>query len=96
MTDRAPGLRYGEGHVSVAARQASTGVTLANGVRNRRWLCGPPGDIVANRKSLEAKYPSRQHVMIAWALGTPRDLMLEQLPRFAKEVRPVFTSTAAA
>jgi hypothetical protein len=34
--------------------------------------------------------------MIAWALGTPRDLMLEQLPRFAKEVMPVFTSTAAA
>jgi hypothetical protein len=65
-------------------------------VRNRRWLCGPPGDIVANRKSLEAKYPGLPHVMIAWALGTPRDLMLEQLPRFAKEVMPVFTSTAAA
>jgi len=65
-------------------------------VRNRRWLCGPPGDIVANRKSLEAKYPGLQHVMIAWAVGTPRDLMLEQLPRLAKEVMPVFTSSAPA
>ena len=34
--------------------------------------------------------------MIAWALGTPRDLMLEQLTRFAKEVMPAFPSTATA
>ena len=92
-------LRYSEEHVSaVAARQAQspTGATLENGVRNRSWLCGPPGDVVAYLKSLEAKYPGLQHVMIAWALGTPRDLMLEQLTRFAKEVMPAFTSTAAA
>lgn len=31
--------------------------------------------------------------MIAWALDTPRDLMLEQLTGFAKEVLPAFTST---
>jgi len=29
-------------------------------------------------------------VMIAWALGTPRELMLEQLARFAVEVMPAF------
>ena len=28
--------------------------------------------------------------MIAWALGTPRELMLEQLTRFAREVIPAF------
>jgi hypothetical protein len=28
--------------------------------------------------------------MIAWALGTPRDLMIEQLTRFAREVMPAF------
>jgi hypothetical protein len=28
--------------------------------------------------------------MIAWALGTPRELMLEQLTRFAREVMPAF------
>jgi hypothetical protein len=28
--------------------------------------------------------------MIAWALGTPRALMIEQLERFAREVMPAF------
>jgi alkanesulfonate monooxygenase SsuD/methylene tetrahydromethanopterin reductase-like flavin-dependent oxidoreductase (luciferase family) len=86
-------LRYSEEHVSaVAARQAQspTAATLENGVKNRSWLCGPPGDVVAYLKSLEAKYPGLEHVMIAWALGTPRDLMIEQLTRFAKEVMPAF------
>jgi alkanesulfonate monooxygenase SsuD/methylene tetrahydromethanopterin reductase-like flavin-dependent oxidoreductase (luciferase family) len=91
-------LRYSEEHVSaVAARQAQspTGATLENGVGNRSWLCGPPAHVIAYLKSLEAKYPGLEHVMIAWALGTPRDLMLEQLTRFAKEVMPAFPSTAA-
>jgi alkanesulfonate monooxygenase SsuD/methylene tetrahydromethanopterin reductase-like flavin-dependent oxidoreductase (luciferase family) len=86
-------LRYSEEHVSaVAARQAQspTGATLENGVRNRSWLCGPPADVVAYLRSLEAKYPGLEHVMIAWALGTPRELMLEQLTRFAREVMPAF------
>jgi alkanesulfonate monooxygenase SsuD/methylene tetrahydromethanopterin reductase-like flavin-dependent oxidoreductase (luciferase family) len=86
-------LRYSEEHVTaVAARQAQspTGATLDNGVRNRSWLCGPPADIVAYLKELEARYPGLEHVMIAWALGTPRELMLEQLTRFACEVIPAF------
>jgi len=86
-------LRYSEEHVSaVAARQAQspTGATLENGVRNRSWLCGPPADIVAYLKSLETKYPGLEHVMIAWALGTPRELMLDQLARFSNEVMPAF------
>ena len=29
--------------------------------------------------------------MIAWTLGTPRDLMIEQLTRFAREVMPAFS-----
>jgi hypothetical protein len=28
--------------------------------------------------------------MIGWAIGTPRDLMVEQLARFAREVMPAF------
>jgi alkanesulfonate monooxygenase SsuD/methylene tetrahydromethanopterin reductase-like flavin-dependent oxidoreductase (luciferase family) len=86
-------LRYGEEHVAaVAARRAQSAATasLENGVRNRAWLCGPSADIVAYLKTLEARYPGLDHVMIAWALGTPRDLMLEQLTRFAHEVMPAF------
>jgi hypothetical protein len=86
-------LRYSEELVSaVAARQAQspTAASLENGVRNRTWLCGPPGDIVAYLKEVERRYPGLEHVMIGWALGTPRDLMIEQLTRFAREVMPAF------
>jgi alkanesulfonate monooxygenase SsuD/methylene tetrahydromethanopterin reductase-like flavin-dependent oxidoreductase (luciferase family) len=87
-------LRYSEEHVkAVAARQAQspTGASLETGVRNRSWLCGPPADIVAYLKEVETRYPGLEHVMIAWALGTPRALMIEQLTRFAREVMPAFT-----
>ena len=86
-------LRYSEEHVkAVAARQAqsATAATLENGVRNRSWLCGPSKDIVAYLKDVEARYPGLDHVMIAWALSTPRDLMIQQLTQFAREVMPAF------
>jgi alkanesulfonate monooxygenase SsuD/methylene tetrahydromethanopterin reductase-like flavin-dependent oxidoreductase (luciferase family) len=86
-------LRYSEEHVkAVAARQAqsATSATLENGVRNRSWLCGPSKDIVAYLKEVEARYPGLDHVMIAWALSTPRELMIQQLTQFAEEVMPAF------
>ena len=92
-------LRYSEEHVkAVAARQAQspTAATLENGVRNRSWLCGPPDDIVAYLKEVEQRYPGLEHVMIAWALGTPRELMIEQLTRFARRsCRPFVGSPTA-
>jgi alkanesulfonate monooxygenase SsuD/methylene tetrahydromethanopterin reductase-like flavin-dependent oxidoreductase (luciferase family) len=86
-------LRYSEEHVTaVAARQVQspTAATLENGARNRTWLCGPPGEIVAYLKEVEQRYPGLEHVMIAWALSTPRALMIEQLTRFSREVMPAF------
>jgi hypothetical protein len=86
-------LRYSEEHArAVAARQpqSPTSATLENGVRNRSWLCGPSTDIVAYLKELERRYPGLDHVMIGWAIGTPRALMVEQLARFAREVMPAF------
>ncbi len=88
-------LRYSEEHArAVAARQpqSPTSATLENGVRNRSWLCGPSGDIVAYLKGVERRYPGLDHVMIGWAIGTPRALMVEQLTRFAREVMPAFRS----
>jgi alkanesulfonate monooxygenase SsuD/methylene tetrahydromethanopterin reductase-like flavin-dependent oxidoreductase (luciferase family) len=88
-------LRYGEEQVvAVAARQAQapTKASLENGVKNRAWLCSPAKDMVAYLKDVEAKYPGLDHVMVAWALGTPRTLMIEQLTRFAREVMPAFIS----
>jgi alkanesulfonate monooxygenase SsuD/methylene tetrahydromethanopterin reductase-like flavin-dependent oxidoreductase (luciferase family) len=86
-------LRYSEEHVkAVAARQAQSpsAARLENGVANRSWLCGPPADVVAYLKEVEARYPGLEEIMIAWALGTPRAHMLDQLERFAQEVMPAF------
>jgi len=86
-------LRYSEEHArAVAARQpqSPTSATLENGVRNRSWLCGPSDDIVAYLKEVERRYPGLDHVMIGWAIGTPRAVMVEQLTRFAQEVMPAF------
>jgi alkanesulfonate monooxygenase SsuD/methylene tetrahydromethanopterin reductase-like flavin-dependent oxidoreductase (luciferase family) len=86
-------LRYSEEHVrAVAARQAQspTAASLENGVRNRSWLCGPPADLVAYLKEVEARYPGLEEILFAFAIGTPRALMVEQLERFAGEVMPAF------
>jgi alkanesulfonate monooxygenase SsuD/methylene tetrahydromethanopterin reductase-like flavin-dependent oxidoreductase (luciferase family) len=86
-------LRYSEEHVrAVAARQAQspTAASLENGVRNRSWLCGPAADIVAYLKEVEARYPGLEEIMLAFAIGTPRAMMVEQLGRFAREVMPAF------
>jgi asparagine synthetase B (glutamine-hydrolysing) len=86
-------LRYSEEHVrDVAARRAQSpaAASLDNGVRNRSWLCGPAGDIVAYLQEVERRYPGLDHIMIAWALGTPKAHMIEQLTRFAREVMPAF------
>jgi alkanesulfonate monooxygenase SsuD/methylene tetrahydromethanopterin reductase-like flavin-dependent oxidoreductase (luciferase family) len=86
-------LRYSEEHARAGAArqpQSPTSATLENGVRNRSWLCGPSGDIVAYLKEVEQQYPGLDHVMIGWAIGTPRALMVEQLTRFAREVMPAF------
>jgi hypothetical protein len=86
-------LRYGEELVTaVAARKAQspTAASLENGVANRAWLCGPAESIIAYLQEIERRYPGLEDVMIAWALGTPRALMIEQLTRFAREVMPAF------
>ena len=86
-------LRYSEEHVrAVAARQAQspTAASLENGVNNRSWLCGPAVDIVAYLKEVEARYPGLEEILLAFAIGTPRAMMVEQLGRFAREVIPAF------
>jgi hypothetical protein len=46
-------------------------------------------------KDVERRYPGLDHVMIGWAIGTPRDLMVEQLGHFAREVMPAFRPQGA-
>ena len=64
---------------------------IEDGVEQKAWICGPPGDFVEFLKDLESKYPGLENVILHWAEGMPRTEFMDQLRLFAKEVMPEFT-----
>ena len=72
--------------------------TIEDAVKAGGFLAGRPEDIIEQLKAVEKRYPGLDRVICATPLGTPLDVQLEDLDRFAKEVIPAFrdTRTAAA
>jgi hypothetical protein len=72
--------------------------TIEDAAKAGGFLAGRPEDIVEQLKAVEERYPGLDRVTCATPLGTPLDVQLEDLDRFAKEVIPAFrdTRTAAA
>jgi len=64
--------------------------SLRDGVQQKAWFCGPPGQVIDGIKSIEAKYPGLEDFMIHWAEGLPPEEFKHQLTRFAAEVMPAF------
>jgi alkanesulfonate monooxygenase SsuD/methylene tetrahydromethanopterin reductase-like flavin-dependent oxidoreductase (luciferase family) len=64
--------------------------TLREGVEQLAWLCGPPSLVIDKIRSIEAKYPGLDQLMIHWAEGIPPREFQEQLRWFAREVMPAF------
>ena len=63
------------------------------------FLAGRPEDIIEQLKAVEKRYSGLDRVICATPLGTPLNVQLADLDRFAKEVIPAFrddTRTAAA
>ena len=54
------------------------------------WFAGPPEELVAYLRSLEERFPGLEYVHLSNSMGTPRDVMLEQLAWLGKEVVPPF------
>ena len=63
---------------------------LRDGVQQKAWFCGPPGQVIDGIKSIEAKYPGLEDYMIHWAEGLSPAEFKEQLHWFAQEVMPAF------
>jgi alkanesulfonate monooxygenase SsuD/methylene tetrahydromethanopterin reductase-like flavin-dependent oxidoreductase (luciferase family) len=62
--------------------------TLAEGIRQKAWFCGPPKQVIDGIRSIADKYPGLDSFMIHWAEGLgPREFK-EQLRWFAKDVMP--------
>ena len=57
---------------------------------------GTPADIIDQLKAVEKRYPGIDRVICATPLGTPLDVQLEDLDRFAKEVIPAFKGSQMA
>jgi alkanesulfonate monooxygenase SsuD/methylene tetrahydromethanopterin reductase-like flavin-dependent oxidoreductase (luciferase family) len=66
--------------------------TIQDGVQQRAWLCGPPGQVIEAIRDFEARYPGLDQMMLHWAEGMPPKEFKEQLAWFARDVMPAFTS----
>ena len=60
--------------------------TIEDAVKAAGFLAGRPEDIIEALKAVEKRYPGLDRVICATPLGTPLDVQLEDLDRFAKEV----------
>jgi alkanesulfonate monooxygenase SsuD/methylene tetrahydromethanopterin reductase-like flavin-dependent oxidoreductase (luciferase family) len=70
--------------------------TIDDAVRAGAFLAGRPEDIIEQLKAVEGRYPGLDRVICATPLGTPLEVQLEDLDRFAKEVIPAFRDTKLA
>ena len=69
---------------------------IEDAVKVGGFLAGRPEDIVEQLKAVEKRYPGLDRVISATPLGTPLDVQLKDLDRFAKEVIPAFRDTKIA
>src|SRR5919198_1057556 len=60
--------------------------SLRDGVEQKAWLCGPPGQGIDGIRSIERKYPGLEDFMIHWAEGLPPEEFKDQLRLFARDV----------
>ena len=65
--------------------------TIEDAVRAGSWLCGPPEHITERLMELQDKYPGLEGVHVGCTrMGTPLEVILEQLELFGTEVMPTF------
>src|SRR5215467_4136801 len=64
--------------------------SVEDAVKAGGFLTGTPADIIEQLKAVEKRYPGVDRVVCATPLGTPLEVQLEDLDRFAKEVMPAF------
>ncbi len=65
---------------------------IEDAVKAGGFLAGTAEDIIEQLKAVEKRYPGVDRVICATPLGTPLDIQLEDLDRFAKEVMPAFSN----
>ncbi|MDA0365718.1 MAG: LLM class flavin-dependent oxidoreductase [Chloroflexi bacterium] len=75
---------------------AKAGVpTLAEACKDRSWYCGPPEGFVEYLQELGESLPGCEMVNVQASMGTPQQVMIEQLEWFAQAVMPAFKAVTA-
>jgi alkanesulfonate monooxygenase SsuD/methylene tetrahydromethanopterin reductase-like flavin-dependent oxidoreductase (luciferase family) len=69
---------------------------IEDAVKAGGFLTGTPDDIIEQLKAVEKRYPGIDRVMCSTPLGTPLEIQLEDLDRFATDVMPAFRSATVA
>ena len=65
--------------------------TMEDIVEQQAWLVGTAEQVTEKIKAIEERYPGLEHMHVGCnRMGTPLEVMLEQLQRFGEEVMPHF------
>ena len=64
--------------------------TLEQAVEEGSWMCGPPELVIEKIQQVQERYPGLESMNVGSVIGTPQNVILEQLEWFGKEVMPAF------
>ena len=76
--------------IEMVANPATARMAGLQDPRDQGWILGPPLRIVERLLELEELYPGLEEVMVGQPVATPRQVLLEQLELFGREVMSVF------
>ena len=66
--------------------------TMEQAVESGAVLCGPPERVIEQLQQVQERYPGLERIGVSHPVGTPGNMILEQLEWFAKDVMPAFKS----
>ena len=64
--------------------------TLEDGIKAGSWLCGPPELVIEKLEAVQDAYPGLSQINVGSVIGTPQNVIVEQLEAFGKDVMPKF------
>ncbi len=67
--------------------------SLEDGVAQKAWICGPSDRLLEFLRDIEEQYPGLEHIILHWPEGMPRNMFMDQLKVFAKDVMPHFNNS---
>jgi len=69
--------------------------TIEQAVASGGFLCGTPEMMIDHLKKLEDRYPGLERVSVSHPIGTPHEIIRDQLEWFAAEVMPAFKQSGS-